>query len=554
VVVQFSQSEIASAVGNSQLLSASLDFYLDPNNGLVTEKSMGDITDRVTSYDDFGAVQSYTVAFRMTTLLQAVDFTPRDALGRITTKTETMLDQTEHVGYVYDPRGRLTDVYKEGVLVSHYQYDDNGNRLSFTNSGGTLTGTYDDQDRLLSYGPTSGRLEFTYTRNGELLTKTDTSTQPPSVTQYEYDALGNLVAVDLPGRQVEYVIDGANRRVGKKVDGVLVQGFLYSGPLEVVAELDGNSPVVSRFVPGGMIKGGVTYRIIRDHLGSPRLVVDVNTGVIRQRMDYDEFGNVIAEWEYDPNEVLLCGPTDCGSGDQQFQPFGFAGGLYDRDTGLMRFGARDYDPEVGRWLSKDPILFDGGDTNLYGYVLQDPVNLVDPFGLFIPGFDNALLGAWGNLLDQAGCGGIDWGGIAGDIPFDFALGEGFGILGGWLGEGLGLGGIGEGGGGSGLVPGEEGGGELPSSGQQPAPPEGQAPVPPAFPGWDPNKAPDGYEWRGPGVPGGEGNYYNPTTGGTLNPDLNSEFHGPHWDWKHRGPGGKPGFRIYPDGRVEPKHP
>ncbi len=51
------------------------------------------------------------------------------------------------------------------------------------------------------------------------------------------------------------------------------------------------------------------------------------------------------------------------------------------DTGLVRFGARDYDPYTGRWTSKDPILFDGGDTNLYGYVLNDPINFVDPDGL-----------------------------------------------------------------------------------------------------------------------------------------------------------------------------
>jgi RHS repeat-associated protein len=62
------------------------------------------------------------------------------------------------------------------------------------------------------------------------------------------------------------------------------------------------------------------------------------------------------------------------------QPFGFAGGLYDPQTKLTRFGARDYDAETGRWTSKDPILFDGGDTNLYGYVLGDPVNLVDGTG------------------------------------------------------------------------------------------------------------------------------------------------------------------------------
>ena len=63
-----------------------------------------------------------------------------------------------------------------------------------------------------------------------------------------------------------------------------------------------------------------------------------------------------------------------------FQPFGYAGGLYDVDTGLVRFGARDYDGGIGRWTAKDPIGFSGGDANLYGYVLADPVNGVDPWG------------------------------------------------------------------------------------------------------------------------------------------------------------------------------
>ncbi len=62
-------------------------------------------------------------------------------------------------------------------------------------------------------------------------------------------------------------------------------------------------------------------------------------------------------------------------------PFGFAGGLYDSDTKLTRFGYRDYDAYTGKWTAKDPIDFAGGDTNLYGYVLGDPVNLVDPEGL-----------------------------------------------------------------------------------------------------------------------------------------------------------------------------
>jgi len=64
-----------------------------------------------------------------------------------------------------------------------------------------------------------------------------------------------------------------------------------------------------------------------------------------------------------------------------FQPFAFAGGLYDSDTGLTRFGFRDYDAETGRWTAKDPILFRGGDSNLFGYTGNDPVNWVDPPGL-----------------------------------------------------------------------------------------------------------------------------------------------------------------------------
>jgi RHS repeat-associated protein len=57
------------------------------------------------------------------------------------------------------------------------------------------------------------------------------------------------------------------------------------------------------------------------------------------------------------------------------------GGLYDFDTKLYRFGARDYDPTIGRWTAKDPIGFAGGDTNLYAYVGGNPMSYNDPSGL-----------------------------------------------------------------------------------------------------------------------------------------------------------------------------
>ncbi|MEW8692873.1 MAG: RHS repeat-associated core domain-containing protein [Candidatus Thiodiazotropha endolucinida] len=134
--------------------------------------------------------------------------------------------------------------------------------------------------------------------------------------------------------------------------------------------MDGSNNIISRFVygtkinvPDFMVKEGITYRIISDHLGSPRLVINTETGGVAQRVDYDAWGNIIEDT------------------NPEFQPFGFAGGIYDQHTGLVRFGARDYDPLTGRWTSKDPIKFYGGDANLYGYVLQDAVNWYDTDGL-----------------------------------------------------------------------------------------------------------------------------------------------------------------------------
>ena len=114
-------------------------------------------------------------------------------------------------------------------------------------------------------------------------------------------------------------------------------------------------------------------------------------------------------------------------------PHGFAGGLLDVDTGLLRFGARDYDPSVGRWTAKDPILFEGGQANLWVYVGNDPVNDIDPRGEFglvgagvgagIGGVVSGVLayrsGARGADLAASVAGGFVSGGIAGAFPGSF---------------------------------------------------------------------------------------------------------------------------------------
>ncbi|AXQ29222.1 hypothetical protein D0B54_11210 [Solimonas sp. K1W22B-7] len=330
----------------------------DAQNGLLRATALGDLHTSQ-SFNVFGELEDQQASYDGDALYSA--HYVRDELGRIAEKQESVQGEQVNYGYAYDTPGRLVQVTINGAIARTYVYDDNGNRR-WANA---TEGTYDAQDRLLTYGAVS----YSHNANGERKTRTE----GVATTRYDYDALGNLWRVELPGDVViDYRVDGRNRRIAKKVNGTTVQGFVYQDQLNPIAELDGSGNVVARFVyadkgnvPSYMVKGGQAYRIISDQLGSPRIVVDANTGEVVQRMDYDEFGGVTQD-------------TNPG-----FQPFGFAGGLHDQHTQLLRFGARDYDPETARWTAKDPIGFGGGDSNLYAYVGGDSVNYVDPFGLEI---------------------------------------------------------------------------------------------------------------------------------------------------------------------------
>jgi len=389
---------------NDRLLTGagSLSITRSATNGFITGTQLGSVATSQ-SYSDFGELQQAQAMLGTTTLLaQTYAY---DKLGRIVQKSEQVQGQTDSYGYEYDSAGRLQAVTKNGAPLSTYQYDGNGNRIS----DGVNQASYDEQDRLVQYGSAI----FSYTDNGELRSKKAGDQE----TRYDYDVLGNLRKALMPdGKAIEYVIDGRNRRVGKKVNGTLVQGLLYLDQLEPVVELDGNNNVLSRFiygtkqhVPDYMEKGGKTYRIVSDHLGSVRVVVDTGTGQVVQRMDYDAFGYVIQD-------------TNPG-----FQPFGFAGGIYDYDTKLTRFGARDYDALTGRWTAKDPIMFDGGDTNLFAYVEGNPLSLIDPTGLMGRGSggngaggsagpsSSSSLSVVGNSVAAGGALGAGSGAVAGGI-------------------------------------------------------------------------------------------------------------------------------------------
>lgn len=329
----------ASAEGRTLTLTR------DAGNGALTATALGAITTEH-DYNGFGEPETVTALHGPDTLF-AVHYT-RDPLGRITEIEETILAPEPGEGgaaprappvtstrtYTYDAADRLHSWSRDGEVQETYGYDPNGNR---THVNGEQVASYDDQDRLLSYTPLHPR--------------------------------------PIPETAVGYRIDPQQRRIARTENGAVTNLWVYRDDLNPVAELHPDGSLKSLFVyadqantPAFLVRidpdtgASTTYRYVTDHLGSPRLLVDIDTGAIAQRLNYDPWGRVTQDTH------------------PSFQPFGFAGGLYDPATGLVRFGARDYDPFTGRWTAKDPIGFDGDGANLYGYVLGDPVNWGDSTG------------------------------------------------------------------------------------------------------------------------------------------------------------------------------
>ncbi len=359
------------------------------------------------AYNEYGELLSLN-ANSASGLTFSEEILERDGLGRIVKKSETDSFGTSEYNYSYDLKGQLIQVEKDGAIVASYNYDIRGNRL--TSLALQLPATYDAQDRLLS----DGKFSFSYDANGALAGKTEISSGDE--LKLSYDGLSNLKKAELSdGRVIEYLIDGRNRRVGKKVDGVLKTTWFYQDQLNPVAQIDYDtsgaaSPTfffygTKSHVPDYAIKDEIRYTIISDHLGSVRQVINSQTGAIVQAQSFDAFGNI----ENQSGDLLV--------------PFGFAGGLTDQDTGLIRFGARDYDPQSARWTSKDPIKFNGDTLNIYRYVNNDPVNRLDSNGKSPEWLDDGVCSITG-YCDPTDADSNDWWDTLIDIWNDTATDEG----------------------------------------------------------------------------------------------------------------------------------
>ncbi len=275
------------------------------------------------------------------------------------------------VDYTYDDLYRLTEekITDGGETVFSYQYDAVGNRVYSIEDGVHTQYTYDVNDRLLK----QGGVTYQYDANGNNVRIEEEG----NVVIHEYDGDDRLVSVVAKeGEQVTstvgYAYDADGDRLQTTVDGQVIQYVVDSNQSlsQVVAELDQSNQVLVSYLHGDDLisqnRGGDTHFYHYDGLGSTRALSD-QMAVVTDRYDYEAFGQLRQQSGETENNYLYTG--------EQVDP----------NTGNYYLRARFYNPGSGRFLSMD--RFDGINQepvtlHKYLYGNADPVNMVDPTGLF----------------------------------------------------------------------------------------------------------------------------------------------------------------------------
>ncbi len=328
-------------------------------------------------YDVHGREKTRTVSVAGTAKYTVS--TTYDASGRTASKSEDVAGAAHVFEYGYGPDGELVSVKRDGATVESYIYDADGNRTHAQRGAApAVDATFNAADQVV----TRGGVSYAFDVDG-FMTGRGSDT-------FSYAVDGTLLSATVGATTVTYGYDGLGRRVTRTEGGKTTQYLYASNDLRVSHTRDSAGALSEYFYDDvgrlyAVIRGGTRYYVASDAMGTPRLVVDAN-GTLTMSVDYDAFGNVLSG---DPSTFEL--------------PVGFGGGIPDAVTGLVRLGARDYEPATGRFTARDPILFAGAQSNLYAYVNSNPTNGVDRQG----------------TLANVGVGGaIALGGLALQLAFD----------------------------------------------------------------------------------------------------------------------------------------
>jgi RHS repeat-associated protein len=236
-----------------------------------------------------------------------------------------------------------------------YTYDADGNLIT----DGKWTYTYDGENRLIAMT----------SRNDETIV---TPVAYRKKITFKYDYMGR--------RAAKATFDWDTDTSNYSVYTTTYTSFVYDG-WNLMTELSSGSikrsytwgPDLSGSLQGAGGIGGLVF--VRDSGtgGSYYPAYDGNGNLTA--MVSSSTGAAVAKYEYSPYGELL---TSTGS-YAGTNPFRFSTKYTDSETGLAYFGYRYYNPETGRWINRDLIEERGG-KNLYGYVLNDPIASIDPYG------------------------------------------------------------------------------------------------------------------------------------------------------------------------------
>jgi len=254
--------------------------------------------------------------------------------------------------YGYDPTDRLISATHPNLPQESYAYDGVGNRTASQQSSAY---TYQPFNKLAS----TATATYSYDNNGNLTSKTDTSGR----WAYTWDYENRLTQVTRPdGVSVTYKYDALGRRIQRSKNGTSTN-YIYDGQ-DVVKDINSDGSTVEYLNGLGVdnklrqTSSAGTFYFMQDQLGSTHALTDSSGNVVEQEQ-YDSFGD--------------------GAGSSLTR-YGYTGRERDADTGLYYYRARWYDPQAGRFISEDPIGFEGG-INPYAYVENNPLNNSDPEGL-----------------------------------------------------------------------------------------------------------------------------------------------------------------------------
>lgn len=263
--------------------------------------------------------------------------------------------------YKYDKVGRLGAVIKWDGKTRSYEYDPAGNRISMNDfDGKTITYKYNVGNQLIR----AGGISFEYDPDGNMVSKrdndrlssflydgnnflTEVTTIKTGTTQYGYGPFGERLFKENNGKKTSYVHDNE----------------------DILWELSAGGDVIAEYTHGPGFDTPLSVRIDNksyyfhaDRMGNILLVTNTDGSVIC-RYSYTPFG------EFEQNGAQI--------GNIHL----FNGKVYDAESGLYYFINRYYDPSVGRFVQEDPIKVSLDQSNLYVYVGNNPLNLVDPLGL-----------------------------------------------------------------------------------------------------------------------------------------------------------------------------